>query len=169
MAIGGFDKAALSDAIFAETNRVRANFGVRPLNPHSVLAAAAAEQASYMALTTEAQHDNPFPGEGDAGDRVAKRGLTTGHVAENVIMMPALRPEGDVPREYTYGEFAALLVDAWMNSPPHRVNLLSPDVSFLGCAAELGRGVSPSSPRVYADQVFFAPARDQRPEVNPSR
>jgi uncharacterized protein YkwD len=169
MTLGAFDGHRLASAILAETNRVRASFGLSPLFPHPVLDAAAAEQSAYMALSTETQHSNPFPGESDVGARVGKLGLTAGHVAENVIMMPALRPEGEEPREYTYTAFAALLVDAWMNSPHHRANILEPGFDYLGCAAQLGRGFAPADQRVYADQVFFLPIRDQRLEVNPSR
>ena len=88
-------------------------------------------------------------------DRVAKEGLDTGRVGENVIMMSALRPDGAPPRGYTYAEYAALLVDAWMNSPPHRANILNPSFTYLGCAAQLGKGVRNGNDEIYADQVFL--------------
>lgn len=34
---------------------------------------------------------------------------------------------------YTYSEMAKSVVDAWMNSPGHRANILNPDYMYLGC------------------------------------
>lgn len=155
MLLVSFEPLELSAAIFAETNRVRGAFRLPTLAPSQILDAAAGEQAAYMALDSQAAHDNPFPGEHDVAERVAKEGLDTGRVGENVIMMSALRPDGAPPRGYTYAEYAALLVDAWMNSPPHRANILNPSFTYLGCAAQLGKGVRNGNDEIYADQVFL--------------
>jgi uncharacterized protein YkwD len=40
---------------------------------------------------------------------------------------------------YTYLEYARLLVNGWMNSPPHRRNLLNPDYKYLGCSARFSK------------------------------
>ena len=34
---------------------------------------------------------------------------------------------------YTYSEMAKSVVDAWMNSPGHRANILNPGYKYLGC------------------------------------
>jgi uncharacterized protein YkwD len=156
-----FDRALLARAIFDESNRVRAAHGV-PLMAHEpALDAAADEQAAHMALVLRAEHGNPIPGEHDVTERVARAGLSGALVAENALMMPARRPAGAVDRDYTYAAYAAFLVDAWMDSPGHRANLLNPDFRFLGCAAQLAHGVLPGDQRVFAVQVFFAPYPDK--------
>jgi uncharacterized protein YkwD len=161
MLLGNFEPLQLSAAIFAETNRVRAAFKLPILAPSQILDAAAGEQAAYMALDTQAGHDNPFPGEHDVAERVATEGLDAGRVGENVIMMSARKPDGAPVRAYTYAEYAALLVDGWMNSPPHRANILNPNFTYLGCAAQLGKGARNGDDRVYADQVFLLPMPGQ--------
>jgi uncharacterized protein YkwD len=164
MVLGGFDHALLSRAIFEQTNRARLAHGVPPLEADPHLDAAADEQATYMALLLHAEHDNAIPGEHDVTERVSREGLRGSSVAENVLMMPAVRPGPAADRGYTYASYAAFLVDAWMNSPGHRANLLNPDFAYLGCAARLAHGVFPGDQRVFAAQVFFAPyGRDPGP------
>jgi uncharacterized protein YkwD len=157
MILGDFDHALLARAIFDESNRVRAVRGAPPLAHDPALDAAADEQAAHMALVLRAEHENPVPGELDVTERVARSGQSGALVAENVLMMPARRPAGAADRDFTYASYAASLVDAWMNSPGHRANLLNPDFGFLGCAAELAHGVRPGDQRVFAVQVFLAP------------
>lgn len=161
MALGAFDHSLLSRAIFAESNRARLAHGVPPLETDPRLDAAADEQATYMALVLRAEHDNAIPGEHAVTDRVAREGLIGNSVAENVLMMQALRPVPATDRNYTYASYATFLVDAWMNSPGHRANLLNPDFGYLGCAARLARGILPGDQRIFASQVFLDPnARD---------
>ncbi len=40
---------------------------------------------------------------------------------------------------YTYLEYARRAVDGWLNSPSHRINLLSVDVQYVGCAARISK------------------------------
>ncbi len=49
-----------------------------------------------------------------------------------------------------------MFVREWLESPGHRVNLLSRDVTPLGCATRLVR-VPVGPPRVFAVQVFARP------------
>ena len=161
--LGDFDDALLGNAIFAETIRVRAANGLRPLAHHPALDEAAAEQASYMALMFRADHSNPTAGEHNSAERVRHAGVDGLRVGENLIMMPARRPAGSEPMDYTYGELAALIVDSWMNSPEHRSNLLDPRFTALGCAARVAHGVEQGDERVFAAQVFLMPfPTDQR-------
>lgn len=161
--LADFDYELLGTAIFSETNRVRAANGVPRLAPLPALDAAAADQASFMALMFRTQHDNPIRGEHDVAERVRHAGLDGSRVGENVIMMPAQRPDGSPRPDYTYAELAALIVDSWMNSPPHRLNLLDPGFASLGCAARIARGVVRGDLRVFAAQVFYTPVRRPPP------
>jgi uncharacterized protein YkwD len=157
MALDRYDEAQLSRAIFDETNRVRVLHAEKPLTPDPGLDAAADEQAAYTALALQAGHTNPFPGEMNVAERVTHQNVDVAHVGENSIMMPALRPQGSNPPYYNYREFAAMLVEAWMNSPEHRENLLSDRFTELGCAARLGHGMRPGDFRIFAIQVFARP------------
>jgi uncharacterized protein YkwD len=157
MVLESFDHALLSQAIFWETNRVRIGHGLPPLAALAALDAAADEQATYAALSLVAGHENPIPGEYDAGERTAKQGLEPKRVAENVIMMPAHRPQGEERQDYTYGEYAAFLLEGWMNSPGHRANILDQRFTSLGCAARPGHGFGTRDQRIFAVQVFILP------------
>jgi uncharacterized protein YkwD len=151
------DDGLLGRAIFAETNRVRAARGLRPLAPSPALDSAADEQAMFMALMCRAEHGNPFPGEETVAERVARAGLSGSRVAENALMIPAQPPPGSPQPDYTYAALADRLVDNWMNSPVHRAILLDPGYTLLGCAARIGRGVAAGDRQVFATQVFFLP------------
>jgi uncharacterized protein YkwD len=167
MVLVQFDETQLSRAIFDETNRVRVLHGLKPLRPESGLDAAADEQATYTALVLRAGHDNPMPGGKNAAERVAHQNVPVSRVGENSIMMGALRSEGSNPY-YGYREFAALLVDAWMNSPEHRDNILSDRFTELGCAARLSHAFRQGDFRIFAIQVFARPPSQGVPgEVTP--
>lgn len=67
----------------------------------------------------------------------------------------------------SYEALAQVFVREWLESPGHRVNLLSRDVTPLGCAARLVR-VPVGPPRVFAVQVFARPKSGRR-SVLPER
>ena len=125
--------AQFAAAILSETNRVRVQFRLRPLKSLPDLDLAADDQASYMALQLNADHGNAFFGEATPEDRVRRRGLLPKSVAENVASI-AVAPTAK-PR--TTSEIAAALVEAWMNSPGHRANLLNPHFTHLGASARI--------------------------------
>jgi uncharacterized protein YkwD len=151
----GFDRALLARAICLETNAARAANGMPPLGALAALDNAADMQAEYLALTLTLGHANMFPHEHDVADRVLRAGLHGSAVGENAIMMPALRPQGEPARFYTYREYAVFLVDGWMNSPAHRETLLARKFRNLGCAARLAKGFGSGDLRIFAIQVFL--------------
>jgi uncharacterized protein YkwD len=157
MTVAAFDGPRLARAISRETNRVRTAFGLPRLAPERDLDAAADEQAVHLVMIAAVEHSNPVPGERTARDRVLRAGVDPDAIGENALMEPAVPPPGSAGTAYTYAGYAALMVDAWMNSPGHRANILNPDFTELGCAARLGRGPRPGDFRVYADQVFIRP------------
>ena len=57
---------------------------------------------------------------------------------------------------HTYLSFAEDLVARWMESPPHRKNLLHPSLNRLGCAVRVGKGelALPEIPLAYSTQNF---------------
>jgi uncharacterized protein YkwD len=150
-----FDPVLLSRAIFEESNRVRVEHGLQALAHMDALDAAAGEQATYLALSQTVGHQSSFPNERDLGERITHVGLAASHATENAIRGPIRRLDEEAVRDYTYAEFAAFLMEGWMNSPSHRANLLDPRVDYLGCAARLSYGFVRSDPTVYATQVFY--------------
>lgn len=175
-----FDADLLAAAVFAETNRVRREHDLRPLHAYPRLRGAAEVQAFTNAITGVVSHDNPLPGRERAWDRVRRQGIAPGMVLENVAVTLVREPTGgggavrivqrtdetgrgsrreDVAADQlpwpTYAELAAKLVQQWMDSPPHRANVLNPEVRYLACGVQLAR--SPLSGEiVHAIQVFMA-------------
>jgi|HubBroStandDraft_6_1064221.scaffolds.fasta_scaffold272823_2 hypothetical protein len=98
------------------TNRDRAAAGLAPLQWDVALAAAAHAHALRMAEHNTLSHQ--FPGEPPLQDRARKAGAHFGLIAENVAEGPS------VPGLHTQ----------WMNSAPHRANLLDPELNAIGIA-----------------------------------
>ncbi|MEM6645364.1 MAG: CAP domain-containing protein [Bacteroidota bacterium] len=130
----------LEAAIHEAVNAVRADQGQPPLRWLPPFRAVAAEHSQHMAEAPFFGHTNP-QGE-NPSDRAARHGLTPteslgGYVlegiGENLYLTHRYRevrlfPDGQ-PHEAdwkTVGELAAETVAAWLDSPMHRANLLSP-------------------------------------------
>jgi uncharacterized protein YkwD len=166
-------------AIFHETNRVRQQLGLVPFTHRSELDDAADLKVAIGVLQGELSHENPVPFTATPADRVRAVGLAYRQVAENIARLEIIDlPAGvtqvgvrkrDGRDEYyhldtkqtvavrTYAGFAAAVVQAWMNSPPHRANILNPELQSLGCGARTCRDLTNRHEQVYATQVFFTP------------
>ena len=131
-----FRGADFAAALLAETNRVRRSQGRPALTPSSDLDAAADDQAAINSLRLVASHDSPVKGQATPQDRLSNHGVNAVLCAENVASIPV--GDGEVP--LPAGQIAAALVDAWMNSPGHRANLLNRSMTHLGCAIRVTRG-----------------------------
>lgn len=157
-----FDPGLLAREIFHATNEVRRQQGVAPCKPEPRLAAAAEGQAAMLAMRIHSGHDSPLTNQGDPFARVRSRGLPEGTVAENAATLNARNQSAG--RDYTYRELAGVIVQAWMDSPGHRANLLDPALHYLGCGTRVAV-LLPGQPVVYAIQDFYTPA--PRPEPPP--
>lgn len=162
-----FDADLLAREIFRETNDLRTRQGLPALKPNARLDAAASEQAATLALRVHTGHDSPLAHHGDPHARVVEHGLPTGTVGENAATLGARnRATG---RNYTYREMAGIIVQAWMDSPGHRANILNPGFRELGCgtrAAYLLR----DDPMIYSIQDFYTaapPVFESSPAVRP--
>jgi hypothetical protein len=118
--------------LFDAVNRERAHLGLRPLQWDTALASAARLHTSLLVAHDTLSHR--FDGEADLQTRLRLAGATFSAVAENVALAP------DV----------STLHVAWMNSAPHRANILDPQVDSIGIAIER-RGEE-----YYATQDFAA-------------
>jgi hypothetical protein len=104
-------------------NQARAESGAGPLQWDPALAAAARQHCLRMAAEGPIAHR--YGGEADVAGRAGQAGAHFSLIEENVAI--------GVSPESIHG--------AWMHSPDHRSNLLSPDVDRVGVAVVASRGV----------------------------
>ncbi len=150
-----FTLAELNAALLAETNRVRVEHGCRPLRLLPALAAAAAadDQAAFMALTMRVAHTSIIPGQEDLTSRVKNRGLHhAALIAENALSTGFPPPRNPPP---TCAAVAADLIAQWMDAPGHRANLLNRAFTDIGCAAHRVNFFG-NRESIFATQVFAA-------------
>jgi hypothetical protein len=112
-----------AQALFASANHERAARGLGPLKWSPALAAAARQHAQRMAAQNTLSHQ--LPGEPSMADRATQAGARFSSLAENIAEGPS----------------AQVIHREWMNSPPHRANLLDPQLDSLGVAVVEGNGV----------------------------
>jgi Cysteine-rich secretory protein family len=105
-----------AEILFSAANRERAGHGLSPLKWSSALADAAHSHAVRLAERNTLSHQ--LPGESSPAARAAQAGARFSALAENVAEGP--NAEG-IHRQ-------------WMNSPPHRANLLDPHLDSVGIA-----------------------------------
>lgn len=174
-----FDRALLGAAIFHATNRVRRQLGLPAFTHLPQLDKAADVKAAVGVLESELSHESNLPFNATPAERVTTAGLNYSMVAENIARQPSyeLAPgENQVAvrrvngrdeffhrgtkrrvERRTYADLGDKLVAAWMNSPGHRANIVSPELKSLGCAARPCESVVNRHEQVYAVQVFFTP------------
>jgi uncharacterized protein YkwD len=110
-------------ALLESANQERKAHGLMPFQWSAALATAARAHAERMARENTLSHQ--FPGEFDLATRTRRAGAHFRTIAENVAEGPS----------------AAVLHTEWMNSPPHRANLLDPDLDSIGIAVAERKGV----------------------------
>jgi hypothetical protein len=113
-------------------NRDRAANGLAPLQWDNALATAARQHALRMVQANTLSHQ--FPGEPALQDRATQTGARFRLIAENIAEGPNV----------------VGLHTQWMNSPPHRANLLDPQLNAVGMA------VVQSGNMLFAVQDFAA-------------
>jgi hypothetical protein len=112
------------------TNQARADHGLQPLRWDAALASAAQAHAQKMLDQRTLSHQ--LPGEPDLPARAGQAGAHFHVIAENVAM----------------GANADALQKEWMNSTPHRTNILDPRLDHVGI------GVAERNGYLYASVVF---------------
>jgi uncharacterized protein YkwD len=131
-------------ALLEDANRERVAQGFKPLRWNTNLAAAAHAHALLMAQRGELSHQ--FSGEAPLQDRARSAGARFTEVAENVAEGPS----------------AEMIHVSWMHSPPHRANLLDPELTDIGIAVAVG-APGPGSgrgPMLFAVQDFSQAVAD---------
>jgi len=125
-------------ALLEDANRERVAQGLAPLRWNANLAAAAHVHALQMVQHNTLSHQ--FSGEAPLQDRARSAGARFTEVAENVAEGPS----------------AEMIHASWMHSPPHRANLLDPELTDIGIAVAVG-APGPGSgrgPMLFAVQDF---------------
>ncbi len=108
--------------LFASANQARRAQGLAPLRWDDALAAAARRHAEVMAQHGSAQHG--FEGEPSLSARVKQAGAHFGWLAENV----------------TQGQTPGFIHVQFMQSAPHRANILDRDMDSIGIGVVESRG-----------------------------
>lgn len=116
------DSGSRARHILDLTNHDREARGLQPLEWDASLAAAAQAHAERMAGERYLSHE--YPGEGDVGARAARAGAHFQAIAENI----ATGPNDEA------------IESEWMNSAPHRRNILDPQMDALGIGVVERRG-----------------------------
>jgi uncharacterized protein YkwD len=146
----------LSAAIFYATNRMRLNHGRPPFMHAQSLEEAASMHARDMVRLNFFSHHNPHdPEKRTFSQRLAMFGVEEGYRAENISEMFGIRYEqgaslippdrtngvfrdygtGEPIPNHTYLSLARAILEGWMKSSGHRVNILNRNLIYLGCGA----------------------------------
>lgn len=150
------DIELLNASIFWVTNKERIKYNLPQFNYHKKLKEMATIQSEQMRIHNFFAHENPF----DAKYRTLNDRLNAvkdecfygfNCYAENIADVPIIEANVQLIIEtrhgvahffkingteiipYTYLEYANTVVNAWMNSPGHRANILNRDYIHLGC------------------------------------
>lgn len=139
------DLAALRERALSLVNEARQAAGLEPLEAGAPLAAAAQKHAEDMARRDYYAHASP---EGETvRDRYrAEGGSEWRLVAENIATCRRCEPPPDAARVRAFQQ-------GWMDSPPHRENILAPGLTRFGF------GIAATQDRTYAVQTFAGPGR----------
>jgi hypothetical protein len=121
-------------------NADRAQQGLPALKWDPALAQAAQQHAQLMSEQGALSHQ--YPGEPDLEARAGQAGAHFRTIAENVALAPS--PQA--------------LEKEWMNSPPHRANILNPSLTSLGV------GMVRKGGNYYASLVFSAAVASLGPD-----
>jgi uncharacterized protein YkwD len=128
----------VATAILCLVNVARGKLGLRKLKRSKVLTIAAAGHSKDMLKRRFFEHAGP--GGPSFGVRLRRIRYRGGSAAENIA--------------YGSSFDARLVMRAWMNSPPHKANILSPRARFLGTAIAVGIPVVPGRPGSTYTQDF---------------
>ncbi len=132
--------AVISSSIIDLTNVDRAAAGLPALHSSALLAKAAQEKADDMALKGYFAHTSPD-------------GTTPWHWF-SAVGYDFIYAGENLAINY---DDSAMVVNAWMNSPAHRANILNPQYTEIGIAS--ARGYYNGKETVFIAQLFGMPAR----------
>lgn len=156
--IDQLDVKKLENLIQTEINTIRQAQGLQPLQTHEALQKAADDQAKYIAKKGSLSHKQPSAKKAKTRDRVEFYGGKMRGVGENTAFIKLLTPaifkgehgKLDTLTISTYEQAAHYIVSSWMNSPPHKANILFESYEFSGLKVAYNKSIN----RLFAVQVF---------------
>ncbi len=152
--LNNIDYPRIHAAIFYVTNEIRDKQKLPILEFNINLEIAAWNHSKKMVKENFFAHINPKDKiRKDPNERAKIAGITNPYLAENVAETPAIQYKsgdeiyildqkngifsykdgGEPIKPHTYLSFAEMVVDQWMNSKPHKKNILSKEALELGC------------------------------------
>lgn len=150
------DYPLLNAAIFYSASRERKKLGMKPFRYSALCEQAAFGHAQDMVNLNFYSHTSKVTGKETLKDRLELVGIKNSVSGENIIASfgidykagtPVYTPDQNLNKKFsyqkngtpianhTYISLADSLIETWMNSPPHRRNILNPDFSFAGAGA----------------------------------
>lgn len=139
-------------AIVQMTNAFRREHKLGSLGTNAQLTAAARAYAAYLARTGALSHT----ADGRSMDaRVREKGYRFCWLAENLSWR---RDE----KGFTTSALAGTVITGWKNSPGHRANMVSPNVTQIGVGVARAPG---ATPQFYSVQIMGKPPGKGCPEV----
>jgi uncharacterized protein YkwD len=130
----------LAEEVLRLTNQERAEHGLAPLARHQALESAAVGHSQEMRTLNYFSHTSPTAGKNTTRQRVNQYGVNPMLVAENIFECSG----------YDVELTAKFAVEAFMQSPGHRHNLLNPTATHIGV------GFVQTNGTVSVTQVFAA-------------
>ncbi len=156
IAVQAPDLTRINAVLFYLTNAERIAQGLAPLTYHPKLEEAAQMHSNAMVHYKFFDHINQFSKPMELpDDRARLAGIYNPHLSENIIESFVLRytpgqsvytgapgvfrltPDGTPIAPHTYLSLGEQMLHDWMNSPPHRKNILSEKAVSLGCGTTL--------------------------------
>lgn len=128
--------AGVEERIITETNAVRKGLGLPVVREDARLRQAAQEHSEEMLKLKKLSHDSPTKGRETPAKRASAAGFAWRRVGENVAFYEGYRPSG------------RQVVTDWMNSPPHKANIVDPAYRSIGVATACG------GRKCYVTQLF---------------
>jgi len=126
------------DEIVRLTNLEREKYGALPLQADANLEEAATGHSREMAQLNYFSHNSPVQGRAAPRDRILLTGIQPRATGENIALFDS----------YPLQTLARNAVQGWMDSPPHRKNILNPMFTHIGV------GVGKSGNTYYLTQNF---------------
>ena len=152
------DYALLNAAIFYMTNVERVKKRLPTFKHSNSLEKAARSHSADMVKYNFLSHTSKVKGKKSVKNRLEQVKIRGTAIGENIAVQfllelesnepfypPSVNKNGTFSKEYrgkpianhTYLNCAKSLVKRWMESPPHRANILDRDFNYLGCGAIL--------------------------------
>jgi uncharacterized protein YkwD len=133
---GGYRE--IMDEIVRLSNIEREKHGALPLEADPLLETSATGHSEEMAKLNYFSHTSPTPGRETPHDRIRLAGSAAQGTGENIAVFTG----------HSEDSLAKKSVVGWMNSPPHRKNLLDPSFTHIGI------GVGKTGKTYYLTQNF---------------